>query len=82
MASIMAIRAAFEELNKMDAADICDSKIDDNGILIYCFNSPTINEYLHPYAQQNTSTLYVIPRVGDILLNVDVQGLFVKAVEL
>lgn len=80
----MSLENVFKVLLDLDEQGISSIDIDSNGIYTYRFNTPTRTEYLEPlvnnkYAVENGCSLYRVHRNGDLLLSVDLEGLFEKA---
>lgn len=75
------IQEVFTEVNRLDQEQIECIQFHSDGTYTYLFNSPTWKSPVEPKARQMSPECseYVIPREGDLLLGVEVQGTFEEA---
>ncbi len=84
----MTLEDVFKTLDEFERVGKHTIDINEYGVYKYLFNSPTMTDNVDPNPksmyniesdESDDYLLYVIPRNGDILLYVDVEGVFAEA---
>lgn len=66
----------FKELIEFEKKNVVSLDIDDQNLLTHLFNTPQYDVVLDgPTRRDENEALYVVPRNGDLLLHIDVNGL-------
>jgi hypothetical protein len=80
------MKKVFSELIELETSNIKTTNIDNTSIFTYLFNTPKRTSELTPstskFHEDLDETLYIIPRGADLLLSIEITGVFSSVVEL